>query len=340
MAENIKRDGHSFKIHGKQAAGLLVFLVICLFTAGCGRGPSKEPKQTTQELSGQEQASSGHWHAETIRVDLPDYEDHCRIVYLADLHIIVPGDEQVEEAHRETVDLRAQAFSASAGIPALQLWNELVPQLDSYGADRILIGGDLTDYCSEANIEAVREGLEKLETPVLYVRADHDLANWYSAAFFDAEEAADMQASLGGSETVFSDPVNGLRILCWNNSTSQLPADAAGQIKEELDSAAAAEEPVLLLTHVPLESQVDRSLEDLSKEVWGDRALLWGTHSYYIPDENTARALEYLLEENSPLSFILSGHLHFEFSGPVTEKISEYVAPPAFEGQLRIFEFY
>ena len=149
-----------------------------------------------------------------------------------------------------------------------------------------------------------------------------------------------MQASLGGAEPVISDTVNGLCFLGWNNSTSQLSAEAAQQILQELDRARENGEPVILLTHVPLESRTDGELAELSGQVWGDRALMWGTHSWYYPDENTAGALERLLDEESPLAYILSGHLHFEYTGSVTEKITQYVAPPAFEGQIRVFEFY
>ncbi len=34
--------------------------------------------------------------------------------------------------------------------------------------------------------------------------------------------------------------------------------------------------PILLLAHVPFDSKLDSSLQAASKEVWQDRALIWG----------------------------------------------------------------
>ncbi len=46
--------------------------------------------------------------------------------------------------------------------------------------------------------------------------------------------------------------------------------------------------------HVPLQSMVDTTLAEQSKEVWQDRALIWGEDCYYVPDVNsTKKKVEY-----------------------------------------------
>ncbi len=45
----------------------------------------------------------------------------------------------------------------------------------------------------------------------------------------------------------------------------------------------------------------------------------------YELDEPSKRFLELVLEEDSPVVAVLSGHIHYEWEGNITEDIYEYV---------------
>lgn len=62
------------------------------------------------------------------------------------------------------------------GKTACQLWKQLVEVLDDCKIDAALLGGDILDYASTSNIECLKTGLDRLKTPVMYIRADYDYA--------------------------------------------------------------------------------------------------------------------------------------------------------------------
>ena len=115
-------------------------------------------------------------------------------------------------------------------------------------------------------------------------------------------------------------------ILSWNNSTNQL-TEAGLNIARE---AAAIGKPMILLTHVPVQSLVDDTLGSSSKEHWQDRMLLWGKDCYYYPDGNTQELLNMIYAEDSLFQEILCGHLHYTWDGMVTNRVHEHVFSPAF----------
>ena len=124
-----------------------------------------------------------------------------------------------------------------------------------------------------------------------------------------------------------------LRIIALNNNTSQFSESGATQMAELL----AAEKPAILLAHVPFDSLLDTSLQEASKAVWQDRALVWGDNCYYYsPDTNTQKLMDMIYASQSPIKEILCGHLHFTWDGPVTENTNEHIFSPAFEKRVGV----
>lgn len=58
---------------------------------------------------------------------------------------------------------------------------------------------------------------------------------------------------------------------------------AIEQVKEILDK------PIIAITHAPYDSVVDRSLDEVSRAVWGDRNLTWGKDANYMPNDVTSQ---------------------------------------------------
>ena len=125
-------------------------------------------------------------------------------------------------------------------------------------------------------------------------------------------------------------------VLGIDNSTSQLPAEALEKIKEVF----AIGKPIILVTHVPIDSKLDSSLAEQSKVVWQDRALLWGDGCTYEPDENTREFLDMVYATDSPVKLVLSGHLHFSWDGYITENTREHVFNPAYSNSIGIVKIH
>ncbi len=258
-----------------------------------------------------------------------DNETDIRLVFLSDLHLLLP-DESVGEDYVSTVDERYESMFVNAeGVRAADLWPDLSFAVNELNAESVWLGGDMIDYSSETNAEILCDGLQNIEMPCFYLRADHDLAKWYSDTLTSGE-TREISETVSPYEDVFVEEFDDFLILGWNNSTSQM-SEAGLQIAQE---AFAFGKPVILMTHVPLNSTVTDALYEASCEHWDDRALIWGEGCYYEPNETTAEFLDLVLADSSPVRAVFSGHLHFEFEVPLNDNCTEYVCAPAFEGNV------
>ncbi len=265
-----------------------------------------------------------------VTVDLGlDKATDIQLVFLSDLHLLLP-DDAVGENYVSTVSDRYESMFVNAeGERAADLWPELSAAVNELNADSVWLGGDMIDYCSETNADILREGLQNIQMPYFYLRADHDLAKWYSDTL-TSKEAREISETISPYEDVFVEEFDDFIILGWNNSTSQMSEAGLETAKD----AFANNKPILLMTHVPLDSIVTDALYEASCEHWDDRALLWGENCYYEPNEVTAQFLDMVYADSSPVRAVFSGHLHFELEVPLTENCTEYVCAPAFEGNV------
>lgn len=267
---------------------------------------------------------------EEINVTLENLEEEYRFIYISDLHIIVEN-EQIASDSIENVNERLDFYRQPSGITSAEAWNEISSVLDSCNADAILIGGDMVDYASSTNIQCFINGMKNIETPVVYVGADHDFQPYYCENVSN-ESIKEMYDMIDGNEEV---PILELEDLCIvgiNNATSNILDSSVSKVKE----AIALGKPIFMLTHVPLNSLVDSSLSEESKEVWGNRALVWGENCYYVPNNNTAQLLELVYAQDSLVKEVFSGHLHFTWDGQLTENTHQHVFDDAASGHVGI----
>lgn len=267
---------------------------------------------------------------EPVEVIIPGLKEEYHFLCLADLHIIMEDDE-ISPAELETVQSRKRWSSVSSDITAADYWSSLPEILDSCNADAVLLGGDMLDFCSASNVNCLKEGLERLRTPYLYVRADHDSMPYYCEKL-TTEKCNDLHADIDGNEEILCMEFPEICIVGINNNTSQISPAGLEQIRNIFIS----EKPVILLAHVPYDSTLDTSLQEASKAVWQDRALVWGKGCYYQPDADTGEFMELIIGADSPVKEILCGHLHFGWADYVAENVHESVFSPAFEKKIGV----
>ena len=103
---------------------------------------------------------------------------------------------------------------------------------------------------------------------------------------------------------------------------------------EQVLSVAYSGKPVIVVTHVPYNSVVDKSLNDVSRTAWQDRNLTWGKETQYTPDEVTEKWMNLVYDQNSPVKIVLAGHLHFSWDGMISEKVHEHIFAHAYNGNI------
>ena len=267
---------------------------------------------------------------EEIKIDITGLEKEYTFLWLSDLHIITENDEIAAE-DLETVAGRRESFKNAVGMCSDEFWLQLSEALDVWGADALFFGGDMIDHAANANIACLKEGLDKLETPYLYVRADHDYAPYYCAVK-DETAVAKLHSEIDGYKEISLIELEDLCLVGINNSTKPVSAAALQEMKDICSKG----KSIILITHVPLNSLCDTSLEEESKAVWDGRALIWGTNCTYVPDGTTQEFMDLIYAEDSPVKEVLAGHLHFTWDGQLTENTGEHIFSPAHLGNVGV----
>ena len=272
-----------------------------------------------------------------IEIDLPEATGEYELLFISDMHIQAL-DDMVSEDHVATVkDRYYNLFHTDKQLHSADNWMILSSALDYYEADGIIFGGDMLDFVSQTNIDLLKKGLSKLDTPYMYLRADHDLGTWYSGFTMGDAEAYDLHRQVGSYEDVYVMEYDDFYVLGWNNSTDRMTEAGLQLAKNIWDDG----KPIILATHVPLNSIVDNSLYEASVSVDPQgRSKLWGMNCLYYPEGSTLDFLGMVYAENSPVAAVLSGHLHFKHTVQLTEGITEYVFAPAFEGRIARVRIY
>lgn len=301
----------------------LLSAVMILSLTGCSK-KKLTPESKTLHLPGAD------WSVSHYTVSLPDAERSYTFVILNDLHIINDSEDLLPESLDSVTARRENLFIDEKGNQSQSLWLPLLKQVDAMKADGIIIAGDLVDFYSEGNLSLVKEGLSGLQTPYMYLRADHDYGNWNVA--LEQDEITEQENLLCPNDPVLTMDFPDLTILGVNNSTSQMKKAGMIAAKEVL----AADKPVILFTHVPFAPQTDDSLAQASMKEWGDRALLWGEECYYKPSKRTQRFMNLVYAEDSPVRAVFAGHLHFPFETQLRDGLPEYVLDANYKGNISV----
>ncbi len=215
---------------------------------------------------------------EKVHVMIPGMKGSKTLVYLSDLHVIA-DTSQVAAADLENVELRMNHWSAYDGMTAADAWTLWVDYLSAVTPEGVLLGADMVDFASKANVESFKKGLERLDVPWLYVRADHDLAPSYLDGVFETESWGYQREIKGYQDTFVENAEEGAGAsrIClvdgdfadvmtmefadfivagWNNSTAQMTEAGLAKMREVF----AQGKPVILLTHVPIQPLVEAAV--------------------------------------------------------------------------------
>lgn len=272
---------------------------------------------------------------EEVHIVIPGMEEERTLLWVSDLHICSGEDDpDVTKEHREDAARRYEMNKNAEGIPAREIWKLLSAQIDSFEADYVIFGADMVDYASEANYAVLQEGMEKIQTPWMYLRADHDYGRWYSD--MGIKRMRKLQRKIAPQNKLWTADFGDFIVAGLDNTTSAVSEETL----EEFRQLCGRGVPVILCSHVPLDSGMGdcASLAELSRECWGDRVLCWGDGDEY--DTSGGGCMKQLLEiitaSDSPVRAVLAGHLHVSWDGALTDTCTGHVFSAAFQDRIGI----
>ena len=271
---------------------------------------------------------------ETIEIKVDGLKKDYAFLWVADLHVIAEDLSEVEEKSMNIVKSRIDKTfrNPNNGKTALENWQMMPEVFNKSGADAVLFGGDICDFSTLASIRALKEGMHKFTIPYMYARADHDISSWWLATRY-TKDINELEKSIDGNEPVQVLEFDDLMVVSFNNATSNMSEAGLKRFKE----AYAKRKPIIINTHVPINSLVDTSLGDkCMKDDVKHRNLTWGKGCFYNPNAYTQEFLDLVCAPDSPVVTVLAGHLHFPWHSMLTDKISQHLFVPAFKGNIGV----
>lgn len=266
------------------------------------------------------------------QIIIPGLQDEYKVVFVNDQHIIVPDGNYMDEKSEEVAQ-RCELFCDQNGQTSRETWSMIVDQINALEPDGVVLNGDMIDFFSEGNLECLMKEMKRIEYPTMYIRADHDLAIWYSNTI-SQDYVYEKELETWEMEDVMIQEFDDFMIVGINNNTSYLSNAGLQKLKELWQ----LNKPIILAMHVPLKSQLNNELSDMSKALWQDRALLWGEECYYIPDEVTKQFLDLVYAENSPVVAVMRAHLHFPYEDQLNKNIKQIVFDASFKRVIGVVD--
>jgi predicted MPP superfamily phosphohydrolase len=116
-------------------------------------------------------------------IKIKGLKNEYNLCVVNDLHLIADYTEVSEENIETVKDRYENLFKTDSGEKSPKLWTHLPNKVNELNPDLVVFAGDMMDFTSYSNVEILKKGMSKINNDIIYVRADHDYANWYNNAF-------------------------------------------------------------------------------------------------------------------------------------------------------------
>ncbi len=253
---------------------------------------------------GRERQWEKHMEEETLYLE--GVEGEYTLLFLTDTHVIV-RDRDASEQEAGNEEQRYPAFFNEEGVSSAEQFPEWIRYANENKVDAVLLGGDIIDSPSEANLRWLEEQLSGLQMPYLYVNGNHDWTYPWEYMTDTARKTylPKLEAFMGGNSALHSLELGELVLVGIDDSTNQVDPEALAAYEEILSRG----RPVIVMAHVPFLTQ---SVLGKAVEAWESPVVIGGGNFGGIyPNEASERFLALTVGETSPVELLLAGHVHF-----------------------------
>ena len=310
----------------------IVILVAALLLTGCGAktentNPTEEVAETasTEEVALEEVKIPDNLVSfDETKIHIPQLEQDYEIWFLADSHVIVEDGSEDEQTAAYAAE-RKLVFANETGYPSDVIFSQFIDKANEEKPDLVLLGGDIIDFPSEANVAYLKSELQRLTVPYVMTYGNHDWTfPWeYMTEAGSATYRPMLEDAMGDAVLELEDLV----VVSVDNSSNQVTPESLEEVKE----AAAMGKPVVLLLHVPLSTE---ELIVKAKENWTNPVTLgMQMHGGIAPNEASTELWHMTHEEESPIKAVLAGHVHFAYEEALSDATVEIITDAAFKGK-------
>lgn len=294
---------------------LFVCVLLVIFFVRCGFGGQNSEDDTPVM---EEKYSNLHITRKTLSV--PGIKKDYSFLFLADTHVIsLDGTESTKIMGNAAP--RTKLFRDSEGTESYKNFPKWVEYANESDTDMVLLGGDIIDFPSTANLEFLTKNLNLLNKPYCYTLGNHDWTYpWEYMTETGREKYRPLFAAFTKNNPAASiTEYEELVILCVDNSSNQVEAEALPIVEEALSMG----KPVIVMLHVPFSTE---TLIERAVKVWNSPVSIgMGNKGGIYPNADTTAFQEKILDEASPVVCILAGHVHFSDDAKLTDSVVQFV---------------
>jgi len=255
-----------------------------------------------------------HISEETIR--LPGVEGEYSLLFLTDTHVII-RDENASEEAAENEAARYPGFVNEEGVSSAEQFPEWIRYANETKVDAVLLGGDIIDTPSDANLQWLKEQLAQLDMPYLYVNGNHD---WTYPWEYMTEAGREaylplLEPFMNGNAAIQKLDFGEFTVVGIDDSSDQVDSAVLPEYEKILEEnrrlalQRAEIRPVIVVAHVPF---ITQSVLTKAREAW-DHPVVIGAGNYggIYPNEDSEQFMALTTAEDSPVELVLAGHVHF-----------------------------
>ena len=288
------------------------------------------------------------WDGSNITIRVEGLPGSLKAMLMGDVHMGIiderdPDKMETFTGHGERFHDRHDNNDATGNtIPQETAFVHMLNVARQERVDLLALVGDLVDFPAIASIEYAARHIAESGIPSVYTSGNHD---WL---FFDEEATAAVRREfwprldpLTGGEPAFSrHEIGGMLFVTVDNSTYQVEEDQL----ESMRQALAEDVPTVLLIHIPISLP---TLRPAVLKMWGSPIMMadpdWvlEQRTENSVGENTPTTLEFvrLVSQAENLVAVLAGHCHIPHIDAISPWAAQYLAPPGYAGQYRLFEW-
>ena len=256
-----------------------------------------------------------------------------RFLHIADLHAVLYDDRERED-RAEYLKPRIKDFSED-GINPTQRMASLIDYIHTHASelDAVLLSGDIIDCPSEKSLEYLKDLLESLPVPYMFVLGNHD---WQYADENEKNVAKFLHRHLFNDYTLgnpyfHKKKFGELTFLGVDNSVGYYEAGLADVLKQ----AIIEEKNIILLQHIPFYAA---TLSQDNKTWWHGQDYIFG--SLQDKGQDNRKVYELVTAGENNVKAVFAGHQHFFHHDILDGGIPQYIAPYAASGGAILYHIH
>lgn len=318
-----------FTTYLKNILTIAVLLSTAFLCACASSPPLNETSEFTKTDEIQEVIITEN-NLDSYELNIPEISGEYRFLFLTDSHITITGGLDSKTV-RDYSAHRLSQFRQETGLVSSQIFTAFMNFTKEEPLDGLLLGGDIIDSPSSANIKFLSDSLNNLKLPYIYTLGNHD---WTYPWEYMTENAVTKYLSalspyMEENPAIHTQEFEDFTIVSVDNSSNQINPAALDEYKKILT----AKKPVILMLHVPL--YTESLLTKTSKQWSGSVVLGGGIHGGFYPNNVSAEFIRLTTAEDSPVVLVLAGHVHLgDKSDIIGEKsIPQITGDAAYKGR-------